>query len=81
MKLLHLNLMCFFVGIYNAGFSTALFKQSRDSSVGVPMGLGLDDLGSIPGRGKILLYCTPSRPGLGPTYPMGTFSGGKAARV
>jgi hypothetical protein len=41
--------------------------QSRDSSVGIATGLGLDDRGSIPSRGKIFLISTASRPALGPT--------------
>jgi hypothetical protein len=31
------------------------------------MGYGLDGRGSIPDRGKILLFCAASRPALGPT--------------
>jgi hypothetical protein len=43
-------------------------------------------LNSSPGRGKIFLVCTSSRPTLGPnqSYPMsteGSFSGGKAAEA
>jgi hypothetical protein len=33
------------------------------------MGYGLDGQGSIPGRGKIFLFSTASRPVLGPTQP------------
>jgi hypothetical protein len=42
---------------------------SRDSSVGTATGYGLDDWGSIPGRGKIVLFSTEYRPALGPTQP------------
>jgi hypothetical protein len=37
--------------------------------VGIATGYGLDGLGSIPGRGKIFLFCTSSRPTLGSTKP------------
>jgi hypothetical protein len=36
-------------------------NRSRDSSVGIVMGDGLDDRGSIPGRGK-LYFSSPQRP-------------------
>jgi hypothetical protein len=42
---------------------------SWDSSVGIAVGCGLDSQGSIPGRGKIFLFSTASRPALGPTQP------------
>jgi RecA-family ATPase len=35
---------------------------SRDNSVGIATGYGLDSLGSIPDRGKIFLISTSSRP-------------------
>jgi hypothetical protein len=41
----------------------------RDSSVGIATGYLLDCRGSIPGRGKIFLLSTVSRPALGPTQP------------
>jgi hypothetical protein len=49
---------------------------SRDSSVGIAMGYGLDDRGSIPGRSKF--FCTPQHPDrLGArlaSYPTATVS-------
>jgi hypothetical protein len=42
---------------------------SRDSSVGIVTGYGLDGWGSFPGRGKIFLFYIASRPALGPTQP------------
>jgi hypothetical protein len=39
-----------------------LLLLSRDNSVGIAAGYGLDGLGSIPDRGKILLVSTSSRP-------------------
>jgi hypothetical protein len=44
-------------------------KGSRDSSADIATGYGLDDPGSIPGRGKIFLFSIASRPALGPTQP------------
>jgi hypothetical protein len=41
--------------------------RSRDSSVGILMGYGLDDRGFNPGRGKVFIFCTTSRPDVGPT--------------
>jgi hypothetical protein len=38
-------------------------------SVSIATAYGLDDRGSVPGRGKIFLYSTASRPTLGPTQP------------
>jgi hypothetical protein len=44
--------------------------MSRDSSVGIVTGYGLDGWGSIPGRTRfIFLFSTPSRPALRPTQP------------
>jgi hypothetical protein len=45
----------------------SLQLRSRGSSVGIVAGYGLDDRGSILGRGKILLISVTSRPGLGTT--------------
>jgi hypothetical protein len=39
--------------------------RSRDSSVGIVTGCGLDDRGLIPGRGK-RFFCTASKAALGP---------------
>jgi hypothetical protein len=57
----------------------------RNSSVGVATGYGLEDRGSIPGRGK-RFFSTAKRPdplwGHSASSPMGTgnrFPGGKAA--
>jgi hypothetical protein len=41
--------------------------RSRDSSVGIATGYGLDGRDLIPGKGKIFLLSTPSRPALEPT--------------
>jgi hypothetical protein len=49
--------------------------QSWDSSVGIETGYGLDDLGSIAGRGKSLslLHSVQTNSGAHPaSYPMGT---------
>jgi hypothetical protein len=61
----------------------ALLQQqsSRDSSVGIRTGYGLDSWGSIPGRGKFSLFSIVSRLALGPTQPpiqwvLGTLSPG-----
>jgi hypothetical protein len=43
--------------------------NSRESSVGIAAGYGLDGLGSFPNRGKILLYSVISIPALGSTQP------------
>jgi hypothetical protein len=43
--------------------------KSRDSSVGIAMGYGVEDRGSIPGRGEILLFYTVPRQALGPIQP------------
>jgi hypothetical protein len=41
--------------------------RSRDSSVDIAKGYGLDGMGSIPGRGKgFFLFSTLSRPALSP---------------
>jgi hypothetical protein len=59
-------------------------KQSRDRSVCIAEGYGLDGRGSIPGMGKYLPSAA-SRPVLGPAdIPMGTggsFPKGKAAEA
>jgi hypothetical protein len=41
------------------------YKMSRDSSVGITTGYGLDDWGSIPCRETFVLLSTVSRPALG----------------
>jgi hypothetical protein len=41
--------------------------MSRDSSVGITTGYGLDGRGSIPGRVKMFLFYIVSRPALRPT--------------
>jgi hypothetical protein len=46
--------------------------RSRDSVVGIATGYGLDDRGvgvRVPGRIKDFLFCTSSRPSVGPTQP------------
>jgi hypothetical protein len=46
------------------------FKGNRPSSVGIKTGYGLNDPGSISGRGKkLFLYSTASRPVLGLNQP------------
>jgi hypothetical protein len=47
----------------------AIEPRSRDSSVGVATGYGLDDSCSNPSWANILLYSSTSRPALGPTKP------------
>jgi hypothetical protein len=42
----------------------------RDNSVGIATGYGLDCSGSIPGKGKIVLFSVASTPALGPTQPI-----------
>jgi hypothetical protein len=42
--------------------------ESRDSSVGITTGYGLDGQDSIPGRGKIFRLPIASRPVLGPAH-------------
>jgi hypothetical protein len=60
-------------------------RKSRDSSVGIALGYGLDDRGLIPGEAEnfSLHHRVQNGSGAHPTsYPMGTrgsFSGGKAA--
>jgi hypothetical protein len=44
--------------------------RSRDGSVGIATGYGLDDRGvGVPSRVKNFLFSTSSRPALGPTQP------------
>jgi hypothetical protein len=53
-------------------FLSTLFTRSRDSSVGIATGYGLDDQGSgspSPGRVKNFLFSISSRPALGSTQP------------
>jgi hypothetical protein len=45
-----------------------LFIESRDSSVGIEMGYGLDSRGLNSGRGKVFLFSIASRPVLRPTH-------------
>jgi hypothetical protein len=57
-------------------------KGSRGISVSIEIGYGLDDQGSIPGRGKdgIFIFGTASRPALRVTMgTAGSYPGGKAA--
>jgi hypothetical protein len=42
-------------------------NKSREISVGLATGYGLDSLGSISGRGKIVVYSPASRLALGST--------------
>jgi hypothetical protein len=69
---------------YAVFFSLLLLPPLWDSSVGIVTGYGLYGRGSIPGKGKIFLLSTESRPALGPTqFPIqwvakGSFPGGKA---
>jgi hypothetical protein len=65
---------------------TPVIKQmqgSRDSSVGIATGYGLDGQGLIPGRDVSLLHSVQTGSGAHPaSYPMGTggsFPGDKAA--
>jgi hypothetical protein len=47
-------------------------RRSRDSSVGIATGYGLDDQGvgvELPGGGKNFHFSTSSRPALGSTQP------------
>jgi hypothetical protein len=59
--------------------------KSQNSSVGIAMSYGLDVCGSIPGKGKIFLLSTVSRPALGPNQLIqwvlggGGFPSGEAA--
>jgi hypothetical protein len=50
------------------GMST-YFPGSRDSSVGVAAGYGLEDWGFVPGRCK-MFYSASSRPAVRPTQPL-----------
>jgi hypothetical protein len=53
----------------NGTFYLTRHFSSRDSSVGIAKGHGLDGLGSNSRRGKIFLFCTTSRPTLRPVQP------------
>jgi hypothetical protein len=58
--------------LYNTAlFSTvyACFYRSRESSVSIGTGYGLDGRGSIPSIRKIFLFSIASRPALGPIQP------------
>jgi hypothetical protein len=82
--------------IYNIGNNTRTFQyfsrvyyKSRDSSVGIATGYGLDDQGAgvqVPVGSRIfILHVVQSGSGVHPTsYPMGiggSFPGGKAAEA
>jgi hypothetical protein len=54
--------------IQNFGRETS-YGHSRDSSVDIGTGYGLDDRVSIPGSGKIFLFSIAFRPALGSTQP------------
>jgi hypothetical protein len=45
-------------------------ENSRDNSVGIETGYGMDGRGSMPGRGKTFLFCIESRTAMGPTQPL-----------
>jgi hypothetical protein len=45
------------------------YIMSRDSSVIIASGYGIDCRGSVPLRGKVFIFSTASRPVLGPTQP------------
>jgi hypothetical protein len=52
--------------------SNSLYPKSRDSSVGIALGYGLDDRGSrvrFPAGMSIFLFTTTSRTALGSTQP------------
>jgi hypothetical protein len=52
------------------GYGRVIANRGRGRSVSVVSGYGLDDRGSIPGRGeRIFLLASVSRPALGPTQP------------
>jgi hypothetical protein len=54
--------------IFRSGF-VKCDTRSRDSSVSIAVGYGLDGRGSISGRGEIFLLSTSSRPALGLIQP------------
>jgi hypothetical protein len=56
--------------------------KSRNSSVGMATGYGLDGRDSIPNRGKVFLFFTASRPALGPAqFPIQRVEGAISPRV
>jgi hypothetical protein len=57
---------CFVPGSGNC-VSLIVTNRGRDSSVSIAMDYRLDGRGSILGRGKIFLFSTAPRPGLGST--------------
>jgi hypothetical protein len=72
---------CFIIKVYMSGTKILyeidlkfilrkLLKRSRNSSVGIVMGYGLDGRVSIPGRSKRFFSFPVSRPVLGPTQPI-----------
>jgi hypothetical protein len=69
-------------GLYFPGLRRIFVNQSRDNSVCIATGYGLDDRGSTPGRDKIIprLHNVQTYSGAHPTsYKMGagcSFSGG-----
>jgi hypothetical protein len=68
---------------YPENGSSAFLRRSRDSSVGIPTGYGLDDRSYIPDRGKTFCPYTvrtgcEAHPD---SYPIGNGGDGKAAEV
>jgi hypothetical protein len=57
--------------------------RSQDTSISIVAGYGLDGWGLIPGRRKIFLFSTESRPALRPTQLgyWASFPGGEMAGV
>jgi hypothetical protein len=65
--------MCSFYFPKHFPLPVLIHLRSPDSSIGIAMGCGLGCLSSTPGRGKISLLATTSKPALGP--PSHLFSG------
>jgi hypothetical protein len=63
---LHAHLLHIYVYIY----VVVILNGSRDSSISIAKDYGIDDRGSIPGKGKIFFSCKDFRPALGPTRPL-----------